>query len=64
MESEKREGSGWMGRGEGPGMSYIPKEGEEGPAGGPPALLKSGNSPWDQPGSVDPQGIESSFLEL
>lgn len=45
-------------------MSYIPKEGEEGPAGGPPALLKSGNSPWDQPGSVDPQGIESSFLEL
>ena len=52
MESEKR-GPRMDGE-KGPGMSYIPEEGEEGPAGGPPALLKSGNSHWDQPGSLDP----------
>lgn len=38
----------------GPGMSYIPEKGAEGPAGGPSALLKSGNSHWDHPGSADP----------
>lgn len=63
-------GRGPMTDGEGePGMSCIPEDEDEGPAGGPPALLKSGgmgerNSHWDRPGSVGLEGTKSSFLVL